>query len=951
MLVAREPERAAARQWLATLEGLDVREADGADRVVLTGCDLLWLHDVEGHPPDLESWLAAGGRILATLASAGLATELGLEPAAPDDRRDAVWRHAEDEFWLEEYRSFEAFPHIRGLAAFGPHPLFAGMDQGTFVWAPSEGEPYHWMTYRAGRPQAGAVVAVERSFIHLNSKRAVAWEHRSGDGGILALGAFVHLAAPDQLLGRQLRAVLANALTGEAIPHRDRPEPVAHWPAPAVDCRRERVAVPQLPDLNEAWTDEPSPLRLHRAIGEDEPWTLAGRRTLLVGGERSGLAEVWTHPFRLMQDASLEHPALQPGSISVSPSEIRRELTGGTVSLIERWTCGLELPVVIGDFAPSGPGRLEFGWTVDLRRMWPYPAGAFGDLRWSLSDAGDRLWVGASGGSVQAVYQLWGGTLAVAPARSAPAQLRVRLEAEGACRLVALGAVDSTDLASVLGRLGRKRLAGIQAQRARHADMLHQQATRLHTPEPELDLAFEWAKVRADSFVAETPGIGRSLLAGYARSTAGWGDGRPGYAWYFGRDACWTAFAQLAAGDREGPREALRFLSRTQDVTGKVLHEYTTSGLVHYDAADSTPLYLLLATRFAAWTGDLDYLRRFWPAIERAYHFCLETDRDGDGLIENRRVGHGWIEHGPLGGAAVTLYLAACWTAALEALEPVAEALGHPLLAAELQERAGVARRAVAERFHLPEGGWALGLRDDGSPEGHLTAMLAVPLLLGVIPPESAGEWLDAMAGEGFSAAWGVRMVATDDPLFQPTGYHRGAVWPLYTGWVSLAEWHTGRWSQALRHLRSNARMLRQRALGAFDEVLHGAREAAGGVCPDQAWSAAMMLSPVVEGLWGVRPDALNAAVRLAPWLPPEWPSMSLQRLRIGRSILDLELRRTAGGLQLSVVRNFGPSVLVEVEPRGAGAGSSLLVDGESLTGGRVRFQADDRHEVLVLSP
>ena len=52
----------------------------------------------------------------------------------------------------------------------------------------------------------------------------------------------------------------------------------------------------------------------------------------------------------------------------------------------------------------------------------------------------------------------------------------------------------------------------------------------------------------------------------------------------------------------------LRFLGGAQDVTGKVPHEVTTSGLAHYDAADSTPLYLLLAGRYASWTGDLAFL-------------------------------------------------------------------------------------------------------------------------------------------------------------------------------------------------------------------------------------------------------------------------------------------------------------------------------------------------------
>ena len=93
----------------------------------------------------------------------------------------------------------------------------------------------------------------------------------------------------------------------------------------------------------------------------------------------------------------------------------------------------------------------------------------------------------------------------------------------------------------------------------------------------------------------------------------------PARAHFAARDACWTALAGLATGEREGARDVIKFLSQTQDVTGKVLTRASTSGLAQYDAADPTALYLLLAARYGAWTGDLDFLRRWWPPLLRAY--------------------------------------------------------------------------------------------------------------------------------------------------------------------------------------------------------------------------------------------------------------------------------------------------------------------------------------------
>jgi glycogen debranching enzyme len=229
----------------------------------------------------------------------------------------------------------------------------------------------------------------------------------------------------------------------------------------------------------------------------------------------------------------------------------------------------------------------------------------------------------------------------------------------------------------------------------------------------------------------------------------------------------------------------------------------------------------------------------------------------------------------------------------------------------------------------------------------HRTAMLAVPILLGVVDPSDVQGWLDAIASPAFSTPWGVRMVAANDPLFDPQGYHLGAVWPLYTGWVSLAEWKAGRFEAALEHLLANAKLAWDRDRGAFDEVLHGREYRNAGVCPDQAWSAAMVLSPAVEGLWGVLPRALDEELDLAPWLPPTWNRMSLRRLRVGRTVLDVQLRRRPGQLVARVQRTFGPAIQLRLAPRGIGDSAFITVDNVQLGGSAAQFQVHDQHEVI----
>ncbi len=962
-LVAAGAEGEAAERLLAQLPDLELGRHEAVEAVPLDRTDVLWLHDVEARPrAGLLPWIESGGRLLLTLQAALLPARLGLERRAPDEILQGTWRHEEGEIRPGSGRSPAEVPCRRGFAAFGPHPLFAGLDQGACTWAPREGERYRWVAYRGAWPADGWVVAVERSFLHLDPRRAVAWEYAVGAGGVLCIGAFFLLAAPDTSFTPHLRALLANAILGTGIPDRRRSRPVTHWPPrrgePAASSPPPAPPpVPDLPGSADPWPVAAAPFSIRSGAEADDPWTLAGRRALLVGGERSGLLEAWFHPFRAMRAVRCEIGGRAPGPVWVdlAPDRVERVLEVGALTAAERWTTALEVPLLVWELEAGEGTPIALEWITDLRRTWPYPAGAGGPLRWRLGETGagmpdnSRLWVGATDLGAELLVQLAGGAVgAVTPldTEDAPA-LRIRVEGEGRLRVIVAAGVEEGDLARTLRRAARQGLPGLAAERSAHGDRIRTHLVSIEAPPAELERAFEWAKVRLDSSLAEVPGMGRSLVAGYAASGPGRGegDGRPGHASFFGRDACWTAFATLAMGDRDAARDVLRFLCRTQDVTGEVLHEYTTSGFARYGAAQSTPLALLLAGRYAAWTGDLEYLERYWPALLRAYRFVLETDRDGDGLIEPHRADDARLVPGPPRSGAVTLELVACWVAALEALEPVARALGEAPLAEELAARAARAR-AAAEQLVTAGEEDASDLAADGAPRRHRTARLAVPILLGLVPPERAAAWYDDIASERFSAPWGVRLVARDDPRFDPADHRRGAVWPLCTGWVSLAEWRGARCEAALAHLMANARLAFERAKGAFDEALHGLERRAAGLCPDQACSAAMVVSPAVEGLFGVVPDALHGAVSLSPHLPATWKDAALRRLRVGGTLLDLRLRRRGETVMLLLEKRAGPRIRVTASLRGAPAVQGVTINEEPVGSARVAFELDGTAEV-----
>jgi len=909
--------------------------------------DIVWLHadgpvdSVPGPGP----FAARGPAVLLTGGAVLLPSRLGLEEGEPAGGEVRTWRDAEDELFL--HAGFSEAPRFRGHAAFRRHRLFDGLGSGAYTWWPREGEPYRaWTWLRPAWPAAARVVAVERAFIHIDERRATIWEYDADADRprVLCIGAHLPLGECDPAFRPHVARLARNALRHLAglIPGTS---PDLHWTLPDRTIRPDSSIPASGDGAVETLPLDASPLRLDGGLADD-PFTLAGRRALAAGREGTGCDEVWLHPLRVVKGMRVVAAAC--GRVTVSPLGIERSLRVGDGLVTERVHVPHDLPAALLEYAHesgvAGTFRLE--WTTDMRLMWPYPAGALDPLRFRIAANSLTVRSGRTGETVCFVASVatgTGGATAVAftcgtpdSSEEAPTVLRCSLETTlgpGDRLLLRIaGAVDpGDDLDATFAAL--RSPASVVRIRAASLARLRRERLAVDAPEARVGEAIEWAKARLDGYRVDTPGIGRSLVAGYWTSRPGWTDGRPGYAWYFGRDAVWTALASLASGDFDAARDVLAFLGRHQDLSGKILHECTTSGVVHYDAADSTPLYLLLAARYLAWTGDDGFLRSQWERIRRAFAYCLAMDRDGDGLIENTRAGHGWIEFGRLGGGTVTYYNAAIWTAALRELAIAAETLCDSRFAAELSSRAKAARLALedvffdaeARRYALKATAGGHGWVRDFTP----TATHAVPLLLGVADADRAASWLDLVASDRFTTDLGVRLISSEEPDFDPERYHGGAVWPLFTGWTSMAEYAAGRSEAGFAHWRATLDLAFEREKGAWDEVLHGSERRAAGVCPDQAWSTAMAIAPLVYGLLGAEPDAPKGRLRLRPQLPDAWNRLEVRDLRMGDASVRLHWERDGSMVRFAIEQEEGAvPIRLILEPVALGKVVAARIDG-----------------------
>ncbi len=269
-----------------------------------------------------------------------------------------------------------------------------------------------------------------------------------------------------------------------------------------------------------------------------------------------------------------------------------------------------------------------------------------GDAR---ANALDDTRGGARGDAPVHAPETFGAALAV--------RLRLRLSAGESVRLTVVATTGGDDaLTASLGALRPDAL--VHARRAAMR-LLQRERLALVAPDDRFGNALAWARYRLDTYRAELPGLGRTLVAGYGVTgdrlgmAAAAGEGGPGMqgsgetrtdaharATYDGSVAARTALAALACGDFDAAIDVIRFLGERQMPSGRIPSRVVPIGDEEGTAPDATLLYLLLVARYLAWTGDTSLVREAWGRVRQAYAWCFadrgakDAGTDGEVLRE-----------------------------------------------------------------------------------------------------------------------------------------------------------------------------------------------------------------------------------------------------------------------------------------------------------------------------
>jgi GH15 family glucan-1,4-alpha-glucosidase len=441
---------------------------------------------------------------------------------------------------------------------------------------------------------------------------------------------------------------------------------------------------------------------------------------------------------------------------------------------------------------------------------------------------------------------------------------------------------------------------------------------QLHLPDAQLQQAYDWARISMAQGVVTNPYLGTSLVAGYRTS----GDGqRPGFAWFFGRDALWTDLALDAEGDFLTTRSTLEFLARYQRADGKIPHEISQSASLvpwftafpyGYASVDATPLYIIAADDYVSQSGDVAFARQHWDTIWKAYEF-LRSTYDSQSLPQNFGFGHGWVEGGPLLPVKTELYQSGVGSEALRALANLAHLIGKDDLSHDLESKFQQSKSLLNQAFWSSDQNFFSFALDRNDKQVEIPTVLStVPMWFNLLDEARAESTINVLADADHETDWGMRIISSKDARYNPRGYHFGSVWPLFTGWASVGEYRYHRALSAYANLRANALLALDGSLGHVTEVLSGDYfEPLSTSSPHQIWSSAMVVSPLLRGMLGAKVDATTHTISLSPHVPYNWSNFDIVNVKVGDCTVTIQYHRTVQGITLEVQRSgSGPCTL-----------------------------------------
>ncbi len=407
--------------------------------------------------------------------------------------------------------------------------------------------------------------------------------------------------------------------------------------------------------------------------------------------------------------------------------------------------------------------------------------------------------------------------------------------------------------------------------------------------------------------------------------------GVPWFSTLFGRDSI-IAASQVLVLDPSIARETLSILAHFQgkvddewreEQPGKILHEIRSGEMArcnevphtpYYGTVDATPLWLMLYAEYFAWTADHTTLDLLWSNAIAAMAWidrnCKQTGylsynrtsksgllnqgwKDSENCIVNRK---GQLAEGAIALAEVQGYV---YAAKIRMSELAEKKQLFELSQLWRSQAEDLKLRFNQDFWLLDQDFCALALDGDGKPVDSITSNPGQCLSLGIFDHEKALTVAARLNAPDMFNGWGIRTLSSLSPAYNPMGYHIGSVWPHDNSLIALGLRSQGLVKQSLKVAQGLINMTIAQPYQRPPELFCGYEHDGFTTpvqypvaCSPQAWASGTIFQ-LISIMINLVPNAANNQLNIIdPCLLNSINRLSIQNLRIGQTLLDLEFER-----------------------------------------------------------
>ena len=689
-----------------------------------------------------------------------------------------------------------------------------------------------------------------------------------------------------------------------------------------------------------------------------------GRRSAILGYPENGL-EIWAWPFQILSGYRIGIRSRGAATetdgnrllrrIEYAPDAVTRIYIGPDFVLREKLFVPLDQAAAIITYTVQGRARVEITvhFTPVLNLMWPASIGGQ-STAWNKAISGYVISEGTNRNTatISSPDIVSHDDTENSAIHSDMVSFAIRAD-HSAHVFVALN--PTRDPARLVTQLATDQTA-LEQQADTHYAELRRNALQIETPDEEINRALAWSEIALDQAWVCNPDLGCGEVAGYGPSRNA---RRPQYAWFFAGDGLVAMDGLLAAGEYDRARAELEFILKYQDrKTGMIWHELSQSAgyldwagkypymFVHVDI---TFQFLSSLSRYVEASGDIEFAKQHWPAIESAYRYCHSVIDPATSLPRIPADKEGSNEQDR---ESDELSLSAAWLDAASAFAKLAGWTSHSDDKSQAIDALPPARASIAARYWDSERNfWISGHTVHGKEIFDERSQPSGLISQGVFSSQQNEILLDTIASSKFQTDWGSRGLSSASAAFDPDSYAKGSVFALNTTDTAETFWNEHRPAAAFSIWRAVVPWTRLDSLGHIHEVLAGdVYHQQTESVPEQTWSSAGFISAATRGLLGLHIDSVSNQIAFAPHLPPEWHEVTLRNVRIQHAALDLKLNRSEREMDLTTT-NHGQPVSFVFDPQ-IPIGARLLAsqcDSRRVTSA-IEHNAHDEHARIAFT-